>query len=448
MSEKEKRRGRCRPAAKAILKFRTLLVLTLSSRGIIALGVSRILHYRGNWTWTLNMGIILSRFRKKKTIIEVLEDLDTKIKDIEKYSQNTEQRHKKIVGSLILYSAILYIITAFIFYFYFFPASLYDQIFYIIPLLIFPILILLTKKMVTWYYKRKISHNQDKLVTMQAEKKKILDEVKETETYKKAKEILLKYAPDQLKMTPLSPQPTYKVSPASDTSRWTSTPHTITPPVPSSGELRRRTIQSQNSPVPIQSGTPQLTSGVPPGIAPTPTRINTPCQGIKPVAGYRTPLPRPILTRQRTYLDRFIDYLVGDGPSNRYALICRNCGSHNGMALKEEFEYFEYRCCYCYFWNPARKVKSSALKLESAASVSEDVTTNSDIETLKLTQVETPSHSDTDSDIEVVERPTESLEDNEHVAQPVEHEIHKPVSTPENVPEEAVEKIDADQSSS
>lgn len=51
-------------------------------------------------------------------------------------------------------------------------------------------------------------------------------------------------------------------------------------------------------------------------------------------------MPRPILPRHRTHLDRLIDYIVGDGPSNRYALICRNCDSHNGMALKEEFEYF------------------------------------------------------------------------------------------------------------
>ena len=38
----------------------------------------------------------------------------------------------------------------------------------------------------------------------------------------------------------------------------------------------------------------------------------------------------------------------------RYALICRQCQSHNGMALREEFEYVSYRCCYCHYWNPAR----------------------------------------------------------------------------------------------
>jgi hypothetical protein len=51
-------------------------------------------------------------------------------------------------------------------------------------------------------------------------------------------------------------------------------------------------------------------------------------------------MPRPVLPRDRSYLDKLVEYLVGDGPSNRYALICKNCESHNGMALKEEFEYF------------------------------------------------------------------------------------------------------------
>lgn len=34
------------------------------------------------------------------------------------------------------------------------------------------------------------------------------------------------------------------------------------------------------------------------------------------------------------------------------------------MALKEEFEYMSFRCCYCYFFNPARKKRPPAPKLE------------------------------------------------------------------------------------
>lgn len=51
------------------------------------------------------------------------------------------------------------------------------------------------------------------------------------------------------------------------------------------------------------------------------------------------PMPRSVLPRERGTMDRMMDYLVGDGPENRYALICSSCSSHNGMALKEEFEF-------------------------------------------------------------------------------------------------------------
>jgi len=56
------------------------------------------------------------------------------------------------------------------------------------------------------------------------------------------------------------------------------------------------------------------------------------------------PLPRPILPRDRSLLDRLMEYLIGDGPQNRFALICAECQSHNGMALREEFEYIGKIC--------------------------------------------------------------------------------------------------------
>ena len=89
------------------------------------------------------------------------------------------------------------------------------------------------------------------------------------------------------------------------------------------------------------------------------------------------PLPRPVLPRERGYMDRMVEYLVGDGPSNRYALICRQCQSHNGMALREEFEYVAYRCCYCYYWNPARKQRPVAPRLMASPSSRRDSSSES-----------------------------------------------------------------------
>lgn len=49
-----------------------------------------------------------------------------------------------------------------------------------------------------------------------------------------------------------------------------------------------------------------------------------------PVTGTPLPLPRAILPRDRSVFDKMVEYLVGDGPANRYALICKQCSSHNG----------------------------------------------------------------------------------------------------------------------
>lgn len=79
------------------------------------------------------------------------------------------------------------------------------------------------------------------------------------------------------------------------------------------------------------------------------------------------PLPRPVLSRERGLVDRMMDFLVGDGPHQRYALICRHCSSHNGMALQEEFEYISFYCCYCFQFNPPRKMRPMGPRLPLAA---------------------------------------------------------------------------------
>lgn len=80
------------------------------------------------------------------------------------------------------------------------------------------------------------------------------------------------------------------------------------------------------------------------------------------------PLPRPILPRERGVLDRMMDMFVGDGPHQRYALICRHCSGHNGMALQEEFEFVSYYCCYCYQFNPPRKTRPMGPRLHQPPS--------------------------------------------------------------------------------
>merc|ERR1711913_203019 len=117
------------------------------------------------------------------------------------------------------------------------------------------------------------------------------------------------------------------------------------------------------------------------------------------------------------YLDKFVDYLVGDGPSNRYALICKQCQSHNGMALREEFEFIAYRCCYCHYWNPARKQRPTAPRLEASA--------------LKQ-QISTESSSSEEEESESRAKESESASDSK--------ETSKDIEKPAKAPEETVSK--------
>lgn len=51
------------------------------------------------------------------------------------------------------------------------------------------------------------------------------------------------------------------------------------------------------------------------------------------------------------WISRLAAMLVGEDPSQCYALICGNCHMHNGLARKEDFPYVTYYCPHCHVLN-------------------------------------------------------------------------------------------------
>lgn len=84
--------------------------------------------------------------------------------------------------------------------------------------------------------------------------------------------------------------------------------------------------------------------------------------GGQTMAYRRTPFPI-INHNQKGVLEKMVDYLVGDGPVNRFAMICTECFMHNGMALKEEYEFTAFRCAFCGTFNAAKKQRPTAPRL-------------------------------------------------------------------------------------
>lgn len=332
------------------------------------------------------MGIVFSRWRKKESLGEVLEALEKDLKALESSQQRTERLRKKFIGSLILYSILLYVVAALVCYFYDFPKSWKARAARSIPLLVFPVVVYLLKRVLHYVFVSRMSRNARRLEELKERKRQVLEEVMEKETYKAAKDLLDKYDPnseivkvEKKEVTPSSPMPAGMQSPGGTTGTELRQRNAV-PKLGSPQAPLQRTISEPSlaeSPAQLnQSGTSkQLKDPLEPrksnslmNISSSSSGPSSPMpQGLPHQRGSPLPVPRPaqpILPRERTAMDKVVEYLVGDGPNNRYALICKQCCSHNGMALKDEFEYTAFRCCYCYHLNPARKQRPIAPKLD------------------------------------------------------------------------------------
>lgn len=307
------------------------------------------------------MGLLLSvvsKFRKKTTTKETLEQIEEDIEHLESTLRKNRQRQKSAVLFLLSTSVFLYLLAAVVFYMWYMPTKWSQRLLYLLPFVGFPFLVFILKKTLHFVYVTGISKNAKRLEEKRKEKKKILENVMETETYKVAKELLQKF------------DPTRKLVEIDATIK--NSPHNSPSNTPGQ-ELRKRNLAgSQPHPqmirpilnrpqiTPSMNSTPRMINGS--GMrnpAPMQLRFSSPNQ----LGG--TPLPNaPILPRDRSFFDKVAEYFVGDGPNSRYALICSNCFSHNGMALMEEFEFTAFKCCYCGQFNPARKKRPNAPKLE------------------------------------------------------------------------------------
>lgn len=98
---------------------------------------------------------------------------------------------------------------------------------------------------IKWYFTRQMVSNSEKSVELRKKKKKILEEVMDTETYKVAKEILDRFG-DKPQHTPFE-------------TKIANTPTLNRPSAPGT-ELRQRHVESQaqqsRSNVPLQPNTP------------------------------------------------------------------------------------------------------------------------------------------------------------------------------------------------
>jgi len=347
--------------------------------------------------WT--MGAIWTRIWGKPSTKDLLERISVQLGDIEETKRDSQAFHKKLIGYLLLYFSALYFVAAIVAYFKYFHdpewSDWLSQLKLFTPFLVAPLILWVVRKILTWWYHRKLRRNEAKLEKLRSEKSKLLEEVMEKETYKVAKEILDKYGMSEQLRKPPSKAPS--TGPQLNKSNSVGG-GAATTPIDAGGVRRRPVGSAAGSTTSLPSTTrDNLNASVnrqQMALTASPSKTLSGGDGQRPTSMDRSlvapsspmahgggrqlmgqpmgpnqrrapgpPLPRPVLPRERGYMDKVVEYLVGDGPSNRFALICKQCQSHNGMALREEFEYIAFRCCYCFYWNPARKQRPTAPRL-------------------------------------------------------------------------------------
>ncbi|KAF5397554.1 hypothetical protein PHET_09529 [Paragonimus heterotremus] len=298
--------------------------------------------------------------RKEESIFERLEHIEEDLLNLESRRTSNIDTEKRFVFRLVVFSFILFGLGFIVIYYCCWPTTQTGKIILWTSFLVYPSIVGALKWAFRAFFLRRVSKTgrficvrktpliviaDEKLKMLRESKQRLLEDVMENETFNRAQQILKRFDPLMFaRLTTME-----HASP--------ETPKTARRPATGLTSVLRKRKQEKPDGDTIGS------------VVQTPVRLlsskgSTEQLSAAPVAaegqqasGIKPRLLRPILPRDRSVLDRLIDAVVGDGPDKRYALICRECASHNGMALQEEFEFLAFRCCYCAHFNPPRRAR-------------------------------------------------------------------------------------------
>lgn len=224
-----------------------------------------------------------------------------------------------------------------------------------VPVLVSPVLIISTRRIVKWWYRRIGAAEEKHLIDLKRQKREKIDEIKRATKYDHLRMLLEKYD---------------EGGPRGAATDATSTPTKGKPGSKSNSPSSKNASQSPASTASANS-TPQRPG--PGGLGPAVPAPTTPeAQALQAqrmalmrqqggAAGLVPPLRPAVLPvpLQKTWMDKLADAILGadpsaTGPEQKYALICARCHAHNGLALKEEFNEVQYICPHCGHFNSRR----------------------------------------------------------------------------------------------
>lgn len=212
-----------------------------------------------------------------------------------------------------------------------------------VPLVVGPIMIQFTRRIVQTWYARIENAEEKTLKDLYVKQRNKVEEIKKKTNFYSTRDLLERYE------APGSPS-----SPAALRKRQNIPQTPVKHPAP---------VQSQ----PAQPASNPLVDGTPPRLP----RVNGAPGGPEP--GPLSPNPvAPLVPPRKQWYDKLADALLGDeefssnNPQSRYALICQKCFAHNGLVRESMYEETQYVCPKCGHFNPSMNSLKSARSPTSA----------------------------------------------------------------------------------
>lgn len=300
------------------------------------------------------MGSVMGLFRRGELDTAAqLEELEKILKKQSERKNRAMVRKHNIINRCWYYGGAIFAVLLVALYLTF-PSDVRTEIlktFYLTSgvFLVYPVTFLIIRKIFRIYYDRQLKSAEDIIKQTRVEKKEILETVMEKEPYNKAKEILKKYDPSLLKSEEQKKEEEEHLKTQEATLRRRNVSPQNEQSIPANRQVRHSTPKNLNATLPVNQATPVHHA-----------QFSSPQFARKRPQTAR-PLPGDV--SQKSKMDKIVGWVTGSNPEQMYALICKNCCEHNGLSVKEEFDFLEWRCAYCHYLHKARKERPMAPRL-------------------------------------------------------------------------------------
>ncbi|KAM0787783.1 hypothetical protein ACM66B_003838 [Microbotryomycetes sp. NB124-2] len=254
----------------------------------------------------------------------VLSNLEKQIKAAEAHLLQIRLRERRANALFVTYSVGAWLVYALAWYAWLrhstrASASFGASLVLLAPLVIGPVFIIFTRRIVRSFYKRQQTKEETVLRRLKKQQRDKVEELKRKTGYYSTKNLIDKYDEDEAKKAAAKPG----------------------------------LQQQKQQPKGKQPMQPTQQIQQPPGFGPGMQQVGPPGQA-PPLLPPAPPVPPP-----RTLMDKVADALIGvnadDEPYNKYALICGKCYAHNGLVPREQYDTIQYQCPRCGFMNPSRR---------------------------------------------------------------------------------------------